>query len=186
MASPLPPKFKITTPYKKPGKMWSCGYHVGVDFAAPTGTPVMACKDGKVLEAKEGVTWGPSYGKAVVIDHGDGVRAVYAHLSVIGVKAGDKVNEGQEIGKVGSTGNSSGPHLHLECRLSPWRYTNKDTDPKILLDGAAKTSLKAKIAAKKADKRPVAGGGDETVEATAPAAEAKLKKATKKVAKKAK
>jgi len=178
MASPLPPRFKITTPYKKPGKMWSCGYHVGVDFAAPTGTPVMACKDGKVLEAKEGVSWGPSYGKAVVIDHGDGLRAVYAHLNVIGVKAGDKVTEGQEIGKVGSTGNSSGPHLHLECRLSPWKYTNKDTDPQVLLDGSAKTSLKAKIAAKKADKRPVAGGGDEVEKTNTTPEEKPKKKAT--------
>lgn len=157
MASPLPPKYKITTPYKKPGKMWSCGYHVGVDFAAPTGTPVMACLDGTVLEAKEGVTWGGSYGKAVVIDHGDGVRAVYAHLSEIDVKAKQKVKQGDVIGKVGSTGNSSGPHLHLECRLSPWKYTNKDTNPNIILGGEAKTSLKAKVTAKVKDKREVTG-----------------------------
>lgn len=180
MASPLPPRFKITTPYKKPGKMWSCGYHVGVDFAAPTGTPVMACKNGKVLEAKEGVTWGPSYGKAVVIDHGDGVRAVYAHLSEIGVKSGDKVTEGQEIGKVGSTGNSSGPHLHLECRLSPFKYTNKDTDPAVLLDGAAKVSLKAKLAANKEDKRNVAGGGDDAAKVSETTKTDKPKKAINK------
>lgn len=157
MASPLPPKFKITTPYGKPGKMWKCGYHVGADFAAPTGTPVMACKDGVVLEAKEGVSWGASYGKAVVIDHGDGVRAVYAHLSEIEVKPKHKLKEGDVIGKVGSTGNSSGPHLHLECRLSPWRYTDKDTNPNVIIDGAAKTSLKAKATAKLKDKRTVVG-----------------------------
>ena len=66
MVNPVPGK-KITTPYGKPGKMWKCGYHVGADFAAPTGTPVVACTDGKVLEAKEGVSWGASYGKAIVI-----------------------------------------------------------------------------------------------------------------------
>jgi murein DD-endopeptidase MepM/ murein hydrolase activator NlpD len=135
MVNPVPGK-KITTPYGKPGKMWSCGYHVGVDYAAPTGTPVVACKKGKVLEAKSGVSWGPSYGNAIVIDHGGGVRAVYAHLSKIEVKAGDVVQEGQQIGLVGSTGNSSGPHLHLEARISPFKYTNKDIDPQALIDGA--------------------------------------------------
>ena len=161
MVNPVPGK-KITTPYGKPGKMWKCGYHVGADFAAPTGTPVVACSDGKVLEAKEGVSWGASYGKAIVIDHGGGYKAVYAHLSKIEVKAGDKVSEGQQIGLVGSTGNSSGPHLHLEVRVSPWKYTNKDVDPAIIIGSDAKMSLSAKIKANKPEKkRKVAGGGDE-------------------------
>lgn len=137
MVNPVPGK-KITTPYGKPGKMWKCGYHVGADFAAPTGTPVVACMDGKVLEAKEGVSWGGSYGKAIVIDHGGGYKAVYGHLSKIEVKAGDKVSEGQQIGLVGSTGNSSGPHLHLEVRISPWKYTNKDVDPAVIIGGGNK------------------------------------------------
>lgn len=146
MASPVPKKFKITTTYHKTGSWWSCGYHTGVDFAVPEGTPITAVKDGKVLEAKEGVTWGGSYGKAIVVDHGDGYHAIYAHLSKIEVKAGDKVTEGQEIGKSGNTGNSSGPHLHFEVRVKPWKYANKDVDPKVLID--AKTSLKAKVTAK--------------------------------------
>jgi len=159
MVNPVPGK-KITTPYGKPGKMWSCGYHVGVDYAAPTGTPVVACQNGKVLEAKNGVTWGPSYGNAIVIDHGGGVRAVYGHLSKIEVKAGDVVKAGQQIGLVGSTGNSSGPHLHLEARISPFKYTNKDIDPKDLIDGpapkkAAKASEDAPAPAKKAVKKAV-------------------------------
>lgn len=140
VVNPVPGK-KITTPYGKEGKMWSCGYHVGADWAAPTGTPVVACKQGKVLEAKEGVSFGPSYGLAIIIDHGQGVKAVYGHLSKIDVKAGDKVGAGQKIGEVGSTGNSSGPHLHLEARVSPWKYTNKDIDPQVLVDFVPKKVL---------------------------------------------
>ena len=152
MASPVPSNFKITTVYRRPGKHWSCGYHTGVDFAVPTGTPIFAAKDGKVLEAGNGVTWGGSYGNAVIIDHGDGVRAIYAHLSSLACKKGDTVTEGQEIGKSGNSGNSTGPHLHFEARVSPWKYANKDVDPAGLLSGV-KTSLAAKVAAGKEDKR---------------------------------
>ena len=137
MGSPLPKKFKITTPYKKPGKMWKIGYHGGVDYACPVGTEVSAVKKGKVLEAGPSVTWGPSYGTAVVIDHGKGVRAVYAHLSKTSVKKGDKVEEGQVIGLSGNTGNSSGPHLHLEASISPWRYVNYDVVPLHLIQEKA-------------------------------------------------
>lgn len=153
MVSPLPKKYKITTPYHKPGSWWSCGYHTGVDFACPQGTPVFAIQDGKVLEAKMGVSWGGSYGNAVIIDHGNGKRVIYAHLSKIEVKAGKKVVAGDQIGLSGNTGNSSGPHLHLEARVSPWRYANKDIDPKNLIDSKVKTSLKAKLTAATPDKR---------------------------------
>lgn len=152
MASPVPSNFKITTVYRRPGKHWSCGYHTGVDFAVPTGTPISAIKDGKVLEAGSGVTWGGSYGTAVIIDHGDGIRVIYAHLSSLGCKKGDQVSEGQEIGKSGNTGNSTGPHLHLEARVAPFKYANKDVDPAPLLAGV-KTTLAAKVAANKEDKR---------------------------------
>lgn len=150
MASPVPKKFKITTSYHKPGKWWSLGYHTGVDFAVPIGTPVSACKDGKVLEAKSGVSWGNAYGNAIIIDHGDGIHAIYAHLSEIKVKKGQKVTAGELIGKSGNSGNSTGPHLHLETRVAPWKYGNKDVDPAKILDGGAKTTLKAKITANKA------------------------------------
>jgi len=152
MALPVPKKYKITTPYRKPGRHWSCGYHTGVDFAVPTGTPMYAIADGKVLEAKSGVTWGGAYGKAVIIDHGLGVRVIYAHLSDIQVKKGQSVSEGEQIGKSGNTGNSTGPHLHLEARVSPWRYANKDIDPGKLI-GSVKTKLSAKLTASKPDKR---------------------------------
>jgi murein DD-endopeptidase MepM/ murein hydrolase activator NlpD len=134
MTNPVPGK-KITTPYGKPGRLWKTGYHVGADYAAPSGTPIVAVKEGKVLEAKNGTSWGAAYGISVVIDHGNGIRAIYAHMSKSDVKAGDKVEEGQKIGEVGSTGNSTGPHLHLETRVSPWRYNNKDVDPDVLLNG---------------------------------------------------
>lgn len=141
MANPVPGK-SVTTPYGKPGKLWKTGYHVGSDYAAPTGTPIVAAKDGKVLEAKNGVSWGAAYGNAVVIDHGSGLRAIYAHMSKITVKAGQDVKEGEKIGEIGSTGNSTGPHLHLEVRVSPWRYNNKDIDPEALLSGAPRISAK--------------------------------------------
>jgi len=152
MASPVPSKFKITTVYRRPGKHWSCGYHTGVDFAVPTGTPITAATDGKVLEAATAVSWGGSYGTSVVIDHGGGVRAVYAHLSRLDVKKGAKVTEGQQIGLSGNTGNSTGPHLHFETRVAPFKYANKDVDPAVVI-GKVKTSVKAKVAAKKADPR---------------------------------
>jgi murein DD-endopeptidase MepM/ murein hydrolase activator NlpD len=154
MASPLPKKFKITTPYHKPGSWWSSGYHTGVDFACPIGTPITAVKNGTVLEASANTSWGGAYGNAIIIDHGNGVHALYAHTSQMLVKKGQKVTEGQLIAKSGNTGNSSGPHLHFETRVSPWRYTNKDVNPKVLLEGAAKTSIKAALGSAKKKNTP--------------------------------
>lgn len=156
MVNPVPGK-KITSAYRIPGKHWSCGYHTGVDYAAPTGTPVVAAKFGKVLEAKDGVSFGPSYGLAVIIDHGQGVRAVYGHLSKINVKAGDKVGAGDKIGEIGSTGNSTGPHLHFEARITPWRYANKDIDPQVLIDfePPAKKGGKEEVVTETTEPKPV-------------------------------
>lgn len=164
MTNPVPGK-RITTPYGKPGRLWKTGYHVGADYAAPTGTPIVAVKDGKVLESKNGTSWGAAYGISVVIDHGNGIRAIYAHMSKSDVKAGDKVEEGQKIGEVGSTGNSTGPHLHLETRVSPWRYNNKDIDPDALLNDGPRVSAK--------DSNKVAA----PVKVAAPAKKAPAKKA---------
>jgi murein DD-endopeptidase MepM/ murein hydrolase activator NlpD len=175
--NPVPGK-KITTPYGKPGKLWKTGYHVGADYAAPSGTPIVAVKDGKVLEAKNGTTWGAAYGIAAVIDHGGGIRAIYAHMSKIDVKAGDTVKEGQKIGEVGSTGNSTGPHLHLETRVSPWRYNNKDVDPDVLLTGGPIKSgvAGAPVAAPK-PAAPVKKAAAPVKKAAAPAKKAPAKKA---------
>lgn len=90
----------------------SSGYHTGLDIAAPTGTPIRASKGGTVLVA--GWLGGDSYGNAIYIDHGGGVVTRYAHLSQIQCSRGEVVEQGEQIGTVGSTGNSKGPHLHFE------------------------------------------------------------------------
>lgn len=84
--------------------------HQGIDFAAPTGTPVLASARGRVVKAG----WGGGYGNVVHIDHGSGTVTRYAHLSRINVKVGDRVDQSQRVGAVGSTGLSTGPHLHYE------------------------------------------------------------------------
>jgi len=87
--------------------------HKGVDLAAPTGTPVYATADGIVGLAK----WGRGYGLYIRIDHGAELETRYAHLSRLAVAAGDRVEKGEVIGYVGSTGWSTGPHLHYEVRV---------------------------------------------------------------------
>lgn len=85
-------------------------YHRGVDLAAAEGSRVGAVADGKVTFS--GTDGG--YGKTIVVQNEEGLRTRYAHLSELSVRAGEEVSRGQEIGKVGSTGRSTGPHLHLE------------------------------------------------------------------------
>lgn len=123
---------KITTPYKKLGRYWSKGYHTGVDFAVPPGTPVLAVADGKV----ENANWGRSYGKQIV-QKVSGGWVIYAHLNKLLVKPGDMVKEGQKIGESGNTGNSTGPHLHFEMRDNIRWSAGKDLDPSGILTGSA-------------------------------------------------
>jgi peptidase M23-like protein len=113
----------VTTPYRMTGAMWSSGYHTGVDFAASSGTTVKAVGAGTVVSAG----WGGAYGNEVVIQHSDGNYSQYAHLSSLAVSAGQSVSGGQQIGLSGSTGNSSGPHLHFEIRTGP--SYGSDIDP---------------------------------------------------------
>ncbi len=108
------------TPFGKAGPMWSSGYHTGLDFPAPTGTFVKSVAMGRVLRTGSG---GP-YGHHVEVNHGGGLTSFYAHLSRILTSAGKAVMRGDTIGRVGSTGNSSGPHLHLEARKN-----GKPVDP---------------------------------------------------------
>ena len=89
-------------------------FHEGVDFAAETGTPINAAASGKVIYADVH----SAYGKCVEIDHGNGLVTRYAHGSELLVKEGDLVVRGQRISRVGSTGRSTGPHLHFEVRLN--------------------------------------------------------------------
>ena len=100
--------------------------HMGLDIAAPKGTPIVAPAAGVVTSAgKE-----PQYGMMIIIDHGHGYCTVYGHMQKILVTVGQKVKEGQQIGLVGSTGSSTGPHLHYEVRLrghyvNPVPYLNQ-------------------------------------------------------------
>ncbi|MFI2619101.1 transglycosylase family protein [Streptomyces sp. NPDC018584] len=112
-----------STPYRAAGGSWSKGYHTGVDFAVPTGTSVKAVAAGQVVSAG----WGGSYGYQVVIRHTDGKYSQYAHLSALSVRAGQQVGAGQRIARSGSTGNSTGPHLHFEVRTGPG--FGSDIDP---------------------------------------------------------
>ena len=89
-------------------------FHEGIDFPAETGTPILAAASGKVVFADVH----PEYGKMVEIDHGNGLVSRYAHTSMVFVKQGDLVMRGQRVAAVGSTGRSTGPHLHFEVRLN--------------------------------------------------------------------
>ncbi|WP_436735796.1 peptidoglycan DD-metalloendopeptidase family protein [Streptomyces sp. BBFR102] len=122
-----------STPYRASGSSWSKGYHTGVDFPVPTGTSVKAAASGTVVSAG----WGGSYGYQVVIKHADGKYSQYAHLSALTVRSGQSVQAGQRIARSGSTGNSTGPHLHFEVRTGPG--FGSDVDPLAYLRGGGVT-----------------------------------------------
>ena len=103
--------------------------HTGADFAASSGTPVMAAADGTVGLAEEHFFSGNS----VFIDHGDGLVTMYFHLKELFVEQGQRVTRGAVIGSVGSTGRSTGPHLHFGAR---WRGARVDPAVLLELDGA--------------------------------------------------
>ena len=89
-------------------------FHDGIDFPAEVGTPIVAAASGKVIAAE----WHVQYGKMVEIDHGNGLVSRYAHAATLLVKDGDLVVRGQRVATVGTTGRSTGPHLHYEVRLN--------------------------------------------------------------------
>ncbi|MER6447274.1 transglycosylase family protein [Streptomyces venezuelae] len=119
----------LGTAYRVSGSSWSSGYHTGVDFPVATGTTVKSVGPGEVVSAG----WAGAYGYQVVIRHTDGRYSQYAHLSALGVKAGQQVSGGQRIGRSGSTGNTTGPHLHFEMRTGPGY--GSDIDPLKYLRG---------------------------------------------------
>ena len=105
--------------------------HTGMDFTAPRGTDVYATGDG-VVELVERKRWG--YGKSIVINHGFGYKTRYAHLSAFKVKQGQKIKRGELIGLIGSSGKSTGPHLHYEViqngkKVNPIGYYHSDLSP---------------------------------------------------------
>lgn len=99
-------------------------FHDGVDIRAPWGTPVRATAEGKVIYAG----WKAGFGKTVVIRHSYGYRTLYGHMSRIKVRAGRWVKSGEIIGYVGSTGRSTGPHVHYEV----WRHSKKENPLKYM------------------------------------------------------
>lgn len=119
---PMPERFEQTSGFgtRLDPFMRSLAMHAGIDFRAPTGTPVKAIAAGRIITA--GTSGG--YGRMVEIDHGFGLTTRYAHLSAIDVSEGDTVEKGETIGAVGSTGRSTGPHLHYEVRID-----DEATDP---------------------------------------------------------
>lgn len=98
-------------------------FHPGIDIADPVGTDVVATGDGLVIQAEPDA----GYGRSILIDHGDGIATRYAHLSRIFVVLGEQVKQGEIIGAIGTTGRSTGPHLHYEVRIhaapvNPYRF----------------------------------------------------------------
>lgn len=99
-------------------------FHAGIDLVAPVGTQIVATSPGIVAEAG----WCSGYGYCVTVDHGKGYHTLYGHLSRVDVVAGDRVSIGQRLGLVGSTGLSTGPHLHYEVRVN-----GRSVDPRAYL-----------------------------------------------------
>jgi murein DD-endopeptidase MepM/ murein hydrolase activator NlpD len=102
------------------GPRWGT-MHKGLDLAAPAGSPIRAVTGGTVRRAD----WNGGYGNAVIIDHGNGLSTLYGHAASLDVRPGQKVNAGDIIAKEGSTGDSTGPHLHFEVRKN-----DKQIDPR--------------------------------------------------------
>lgn len=113
---PAPSYTRISSPYGwRPHPIFGVDkYHNGVDLAAPGGSPILAAYDGKVVAA----AYSSSMGNYIMIDHGDGLYTIYMHASALYVSTGEYVTRGQKIAAVGTTGNSTGNHLHFGVRLN--------------------------------------------------------------------
>ncbi|MDQ1832015.1 M56 family metallopeptidase [Massilia scottii] len=136
-------RVRVTSFYGAARKNLEGGHH-GIDFAARTGTPVLAAASGTVVTSSAQYEGGPQYGDVVLIEHANGVRSLYAHLSVRSVQPGQVVRAGDMIGLAGETGKVTGPHLHLEAFRNGERI-----DPQQML-----TSLDAYATSQALRKRP--------------------------------
>ncbi|GAA2433031.1 M23 family metallopeptidase [Streptomyces macrosporus] len=121
-ARPVAGDFRVTAAYGVPGN-WQAGHHTGIDFAMPVGTPVYSIGSGSVVLAD----WSGAYGKAVTIRMDDGHYSLFAHLSEISVRSGERVKARTRVGASGATGRVTGPHLHFEVRTE--RTYGSDVDP---------------------------------------------------------
>ncbi len=119
------PGARLSGRFGERGRLWRLGHHTGLDFVARTGTPVLAVADGRVVK----LAWNPSWGRMVILEVAPGVTVWYCHLSKVLVRPGAVVR-GQVLGRIGTSGNSTGPHLHLEVRVD-----DRPTDPATYLWG---------------------------------------------------
>lgn len=117
--------YRVTARFGEAGPSWEYR-HTGLDFQAPWGTPVRAVVDSEVAA----VAYHPLYGRILVLRTRSGVTLWYCHLSKISVREGERVRAGQRVGRIGATGNASGPHLHFEVRVA-----DRPTDPEYYLFG---------------------------------------------------
>ena len=131
---PLPGRYRLTSAfgYRIHPITGRAHSHTGIDIPAPAGTPIEACKGGQVVTS----AYHSSYGNYIVIDHGNGNSTLYAHMSRRAVGAGDIVTQGQVIGYVGTTGSSTGNHLHLEIRDNYSRVNPESKFPGLPFDRA--------------------------------------------------
>lgn len=117
----------ISQGYGNKSARYAKGYHTGIDIACPNGSPIRSATDGTVASAG----WAGAYGNQIKVDYSSTVQIWYNHMSKLGVSKGDKVSAGKIIGWEGTTGNSTGPHLHFEVRVN-----GQDVDPMPYLNGS--------------------------------------------------
>ena len=113
LVAPVVP-VKYSARFNEAGSNWSSGHHTGLDFVAAEGTPVRAVQAGTIIK----VGYEGAYGLQVTLRLNNGMLTTYSHLSSAGVKVGQKILKAQRIGAVGSTGNTTGPHLHFEVIIN--------------------------------------------------------------------